>query len=142
MRLPLVKVSQKLGSDLDRLLRPIGGMLDLDFHLAVLAVVAEGAAEAALVLQVEGHAGINGQGIDVQADAASFGSIPILDLVDALQLVHAIDGAAGGAADRVQPVELNARSARQAIHAYDILMLRTVAAHIFVVMDRRLALRD
>src|SRR5437667_1520290 len=117
-------------------------MLDLDFHLAILAVVAEGAAETALVLQVEGHAGINGQGVDVQAYAASLGSIPILDLVDALQLVHAIDGAAGGAADRVQPVELNACGARQAIDAHDILMLRTVAAHILVVMHRSLALRD
>src|SRR5438105_10808450 len=138
MRLPLVKVSQKLGSDLDRFDRPISGMLDFDFHLAILAVVAEGAAEAALVLQVKGHAGINGQGVDVQADAASFGSIPILDLMDALQLVYAIDGAAGGAADRVQPVELNARGARQAIYANHILMLRTVAAHILVIMDRSL----
>src|SRR5439155_7128309 len=101
------ELSQKLGSDLDRLLRPISGVLDLDFHLAVLAVVAEGAAETALVLQVEGYAGINGQGVDMQAHAASFGSIPVLDLMDALQLVHARDGAAGGAADRVQPVELN-----------------------------------
>src|SRR5437868_9709210 len=101
MRLPLVKVSQKLGSDLDRLLRPIGRVFDLDFHLAILAVVAEGAAEAALVLQVKSHAGINGQGVDVQAHAACFGSIPILDLMDALQLVYAIDGAGGGAADRV-----------------------------------------
>src|SRR5437899_12489818 len=72
------KVSQKLGSDLDRLLRPIGRVLDLDFHLAILAVVAEGAAETALVLQVKGHAGINGQGVDVQADGGSFGSSPIL----------------------------------------------------------------
>ena len=67
-----VKLSQKLGRDLDRLDRPVGRVLDLDFYFAILAVVAERAAEAALVVQVESHAGINRQGIDVQAHAAGF----------------------------------------------------------------------
>src|SRR5205823_14840170 len=67
-----VKLSQKLGRDLDRLDRPVGRVLNLDFYFAILAVVAERAAEAALVVQVESHAGINRQGIDVQAHAAGF----------------------------------------------------------------------
>src|SRR5919108_1510554 len=49
---------KRLRRDLDRLYRPVGRMLDLNFHLAVLAVIAESAAEAALILQIEGHAGI------------------------------------------------------------------------------------
>src|SRR5256885_9007011 len=100
----MCKIRKLLSCDLDRFDRAVGGMLDFDFHLAILAVVSESATEAALVIQVESHAGINGQGIDVQANAACFSGIAVLDLVNALQLVHTINGAAGGATYRIQAI--------------------------------------
>ena len=117
-------------------------LIDFDLDFSILAVIVEGAAEAALVLKIKGNAGFDGKGIDMQAHAARFCGVLILDLVNALHFVHAVDGAALCAVVGGEPVKLNVAGAAQAIHSHHVLVLRTIAGHILVIVDRDLTLGE
>src|SRR5258706_7168686 len=57
---------------LDDLELVVGMLLGFHFHHAIATVVIQRAAIASLVLQIKGHAGIDGQGVDVQAHHSVF----------------------------------------------------------------------
>src|SRR5438874_5976032 len=77
------------------------------FDFSVLTEVVQGSAEAAMLLDIESNAGVEGLGIDMKADAARPGCIVVFDLMDGLQLVDSDDLTSDGTVLRTQPLQLD-----------------------------------
>src|SRR3954465_11684599 len=109
--------------------------------MAVLSGVTQAAAEAALMLQVEGNAGVYGRGVNVQADSAGAGRIGVLDLVDGLQLIYRVDVAAGNAVHGADALHVDLGGAGEAVETDDVLVLRLVTFQVVIVVDVHSPLR-
>src|SRR5438034_6156103 len=108
-------------SDLD-----CGEVALADHDLSVLAVEAQLPAIAPPLLEVEGHAGLDGLAVDVEGDDR----LPSLhdDLMDRLHLVHGVHGSVRVALLDLAAVEVELRRAGQAVHARHVLVVGGVAS--------------
>src|SRR5215469_13789493 len=108
--------------------------------MTFLAEVAQLTAIAALMFEVEGDAGVERLGVDVEADAACRSCV--FNLVDRLQLVDRNHTCAFGAADGAQLIQLNFGRSAEAVDIDDVLVLGGIAAFVMVLVGEDLALRD
>src|SRR5204862_8102217 len=108
------------------------------FVVSSIVVVLEIAPEAPLVFDIEDHARVDRTRVHVQAHSALVPLREVLDAMDGLTLVHRIQRPAGNAKLGAELLHLDARRAREAVHADDLLVLGAVAIDLAVVLDDKL----
>ena len=95
---------------------------------ALRAIKLQWAAPAKMLLHVESDAGVERLRVNVQAEASAVGSVDILNLVDCLELVDRHDATVVRATDRIQAFEFYMTCFCEAVHTYNILVLRSAAS--------------